>query len=164
MATSAASSATIVFPAPDVALQQPVHRLGTLHVRDDFAQRILLAGRQPEWQDLASRFTNPIVHDHRMRLVIRRVLPLAQHEPGLEQEELFEDQPLLRGRAKRIQLLHRADAGGKCVSARAWRRLGSRRSRRIASGTGSATSAGISESRRWTRVRCIRVVTDPAFS
>ena len=106
IATTAASSATIGLARADVALQQPVHRFGTLHVRDDFAQRVLLSGREPERQHLARRLANAIVHDHRVRLVVRRVLPLAQHEPGLEQEELLEDQPLLRRRAKRIERLH----------------------------------------------------------
>ena len=45
IATSAASSATIVLPGADVALQQPVHRLRPLHVGDDLAQRDLLPRR-----------------------------------------------------------------------------------------------------------------------
>ena len=123
IATSAASSATIGLAGADVALQQPVHRLGPLHVRDDFAQRVLLPGRQPERQHLARRLANAIVDDHRLRLAIRRLLPLAQDQPGLEQEELLEDQPLLRGATRNaFSASTSVPAAGKCASASAWRR------------------------------------------
>ena len=50
IASSAASTATIVLPGSDVALQQPVHRLGLLHVFADVLQRAPLALRQMERQ------------------------------------------------------------------------------------------------------------------
>jgi hypothetical protein len=51
IATSAASSATIVFPT-HVALKEAVHGLGALHVIDDFLERGPLSFSQPERQNL----------------------------------------------------------------------------------------------------------------
>ena len=50
---------------PDVALQQPVHRLRPLHVLDDLFQRRPLAVRQLERQHAARRLANAIVHENR---------------------------------------------------------------------------------------------------
>ena len=101
----------------DVALQQPVHRLRPLHVGDDLAQRRLLSVGELERQHAPRRLADAVVDDHRPRFAIAGVLPLAQHEAGLEQEELLEDQPLLRRRARYAFSASTAvPGGGKCVS------------------------------------------------
>ena len=56
----------------DVALQQPIHRMRTLEVVDDFLQRALLSVRQLERQHASRGFANAIVNRHHDRLVFRR--------------------------------------------------------------------------------------------
>ena len=148
----------------DVALQQPVHRLGALHVGDDFAQRRLLAVGQLERQHLPRRLADAIVDDHGAALAIGRVPPLAQDQPGLKQEELLEDQPPLRRRAKAVQ---RVDVGARRREMRVGDRLpairqapgrANRRRQRIGELRGQLASS------RCTSVRCMRGVIEPAFS
>ena len=107
IATSAAISATIVLPGADVSLQQPVHRLRPLHVVDDLGDHLFLIAGELERQHAARRLADLVGDDDRARLPLRFGLPPAQHQAELKQEELFEDQPPLRRRAKRVQLVDR---------------------------------------------------------
>ena len=98
IASSAASTATIVLPASDVALQQAVHRLGLLHVFADVLQRAPLARRQMERQHArcsAARTRSSTRVTSVLQLALRFAPP--QQQTDLEAEELFEDQPPLRG-------------------------------------------------------------------
>ncbi len=99
----------------DVALQQAVHRLGALHVFADLLERRALAGRQLERQHAAQRLADAIVDANGVRLPLGVRLAASQQQPHLEAEELFEDQPALRGRSKQVQLVkrrfHRREVG-----------------------------------------------------
>ncbi len=99
----------------DIALQQPVHRLGALHVFADLLEGGALTGGQLERQHAAQRFANAIVHANGVSLALGVGLAAPQQQPDLEAEELFENQPTLRRRSKQVQLvkrrLHRREVG-----------------------------------------------------
>jgi hypothetical protein len=78
-------------PAPDVALQQPLHRPGALHIRDDLGERVALPFRQLERQHGARRLANAIVN-FRHQPCDLRVLVRRSASPS-EDEEVLEDQP-----------------------------------------------------------------------
>ena len=82
----------------DVALQQPLHRPRLLHVGDDLGERLALPVGQLERQHRARALADAIVDRRHQRLAHLRVLVPAQREPGLEDEEVLEDQPPLRRR------------------------------------------------------------------
>ena len=84
-------------PRPDVALQEPIHRVRPLHVLDDLLQGLPLPGGEAERQHAARGLADAIVHLHDHRLALgRRGLPPREHA-HLKQERFFEDEPLLRG-------------------------------------------------------------------
>ncbi len=91
----------------DVALQQPVHRLRTLHVLDDLGDDLLLVAGQLEREDAPRGVTDRVGDHDRPRFAIGFGGALPQHQPKLEQKELFEDQPALRRRAEAVQRFDR---------------------------------------------------------
>ena len=91
----------------DIALQQAVHRLGALHVLADLLEGGALTGRQLERQHAAQRLANAIVDANGVSLALGIRLAPPQQQPHLEAEELFEDQPALRGRSKQVELVKR---------------------------------------------------------
>ncbi len=88
-----------------VALQQPVHRLRALQVVDDLLQRLLLAVRQTERQDLPRRFADAVVNADGRRLLLGGGGVPSRQDAGLEQEGFLEDEAALGGRGKAIQIL-----------------------------------------------------------
>ncbi len=77
-----------------------------------FCPSVSLNGRT-----LARRFADAIVDDDRdPRLAIGRVPALAQHEAGLEQKELLEDQPLLGEVRYALSASMSVPFDGKCDS------------------------------------------------
>ena len=84
IATSDAISATIVLPAPTSPCKQPVHRLRTLHVGDDLANRGLLIARQPERQHAPDRLARVVGDDDgsRLALGVLRVAAAARCRAG----------------------------------------------------------------------------------
>ena len=113
IATSAARSATMVFPAPTSPCEQAVHRLRPLQVLDDFLQCLLLTRGELERQHSPRGFPNAIVDADRHRLALARSRPAARHHARLEQERFFEDQPLLRRRGETVQGVDRRAVGRK---------------------------------------------------
>ena len=107
MATSAASKRHDRFACAHVALKQPVHRLRPLHVVHDFFQRRALSFGEPERQDLPRGFADAVVHFHHHRLGFPARGSAAHQHAQLEQKELLEDEPLLRGRPELIELIDR---------------------------------------------------------
>src|SRR5918993_2445358 len=97
----------------DISLQKAVHRLGALQVVDDLSDGLALSRRQLERQDPGSGRADPVVdlRNEWLELRARRVSPPCMS--NLIQEELLEDQPALRRRAKRIQLVERRLIGRK---------------------------------------------------
>ncbi len=91
----------------DVPLQQPVHRTRPPHVGNDGGQRFSLARSQSEWQRPAGSLPDAVVDLNREALPGSRPAPPVEREAGLEQEELLDDQPDLRGRAEPGQLIDR---------------------------------------------------------
>ena len=165
IATSAASSATIVLPAPTSPCSSRFIGVGrcmssTISFSALRCPSVSLNGRMR-----ARRFADAIVDLDRPRLRLADRRALAQHQAQLEQEELLEDQPHLRGCPERVQLI------GRCVqlaenasSISAARRSGRLRRRRTSSGNGSGRSAGSRASTSNTSRRCIFGVIAPAFS
>jgi hypothetical protein len=89
----------------DVALQQPLHRPRPLHVGDDVAQRRPLPVGELERQHGAGAVAHRVVDGDDVRLTDGGVLPAAQRQAGLIDEEVLEDEPLLGRRAERVQRL-----------------------------------------------------------
>ena len=87
----------------DVPLEQPVHRDRPLHVFHDFRNHLLLIAGQFERKHPPRRFADRIGDYYGARLPVFLSTALAQHQPQLKEEELFEDHPLLRGRAEPIE-------------------------------------------------------------
>jgi len=88
--------------AADIALQQPVHGHGRGHVVRDFGQHLLLRGRGLEGQHLL----HLVAHARRERegdAVLGARLRVLQRHARFEPEELFEDQAVLRRRAKAVE-------------------------------------------------------------
>ena len=103
----AASSATIVFPHAHVALQQTVHRHGTLQVRGDFPERALLRLGGLEGQHALERLADGrLAHPECDARLLLRCFP-AQRNAQLVKEKFLKNQALLRLRAKRIQRFDR---------------------------------------------------------
>ena len=94
-------------PRPDVALQQPVHRLRTLQVVDDFLERLPLAAGELERQHAPRRLADAIVHRRHDGLALGRGRPPPRRDARLKQKRLFEDQPPLRRRREPVQLVDR---------------------------------------------------------
>ena len=166
IATSAASSATIVLPAPTSPCSSRFIGCGALQVVDDLLQRLLLARRSA---GTAARRAPT----SRMRSSTRTVagfcfgrggLPPREHA-HLKEERFLEDQPLLRRRREPVQRLDRR------VVRRKMRRRAAphsatacRAARAPSSGSGSGRSAGSCCSASCTSRRCIFGVTVPVFS
>ena len=90
-------------PRPDVALQQPPHRRRLPHVVGDLLQHPLLRRRGMKRQDALDRLPHPLVNAERNSRQRPHALAL-QLQPQLEEEQLLEDQPDLRRRARRLQI------------------------------------------------------------
>ena len=101
------------FACPDVALQQPVHRVRPLQIVDDLLERLPLPRRQPERQHLTRRLANPIVHRDELRFPLGRGRPAPREHAGLEQKRLFEDQAPLRRRLEPVERVERHVGGRK---------------------------------------------------
>jgi hypothetical protein len=92
---------------PHVPLEKAIHRLRTLHVGNNFANRRFLISRELERQHGAHGLSRGIRDDNRARLALGVGASPPQHSPELEQKELFEDQTKVRRRSKCIQLIDR---------------------------------------------------------
>ena len=162
IATSAAMSATIVFPDPTSSLQKAVHRLRQFHVADDLGNGLFLIAGQLERKHAACGFANLLGDDDGSALPIRVGSP-PQQDAQLKEEELFEDEAPVRSERNAFSASRLVPSGGKCTSASAradpsGARAGGRR------GRGSGNSCGSCASTWNTSVRCILVVSVPVFS
>ena len=92
---------------PDIPLQQPIHRARLLHVGDDLRQRLFLGSGRLERQHALQRLAHFRIGHHRERLAFPVGVAPAQEQADLEQEELLENQALLRGSAERLQRVER---------------------------------------------------------
>ncbi len=97
----------------DIALQQPLHRPGPLQVGDDVAQRRPLPLGQFERQPRPRPVPQLVGHGDDVRLAHRGVLPAAQRQAGLVDEEVLEDQPALGRRGEAVERLDVAVGIGK---------------------------------------------------
>ena len=87
----------------DIALQQAPHRNRFGHVRGDFLQHALLRGRGMKRQDALHRGAHPVV-DLEGDAGLRAHLAALELQPEFEKEELLEDEPDVRRRARRLQV------------------------------------------------------------
>src|ERR1035438_2197866 len=90
-------------PRSDIALQQTPHGIRRLHVGRDFLEHSLLRSRRMKRQYLLNGLPDAIVElkgDSRLRLLF----PALEFKPKLDEEQLIEDQPDVRGRARRLQI------------------------------------------------------------
>ena len=94
----------------DVALEEAVHRLGARHVARRFRATRLSVRRSGERQYRARGLADAIVDDRHERLALGFSARRPSATPSLEEEELFEDQPHLRGAAERVQQLRRSSS------------------------------------------------------
>ena len=113
IATSAASSATMVLPAPTSPCSSRFIGVArcmssTISFSAVRCPSVSLNGRMLRAD---SRMRSSTWIDARLRLADRRAL--AQHQPELEQEELLEDEPDLRRRSECVQLIGRRVRGGE---------------------------------------------------
>ena len=153
------------FAGADIALQQPVHRRRALHVLDELLQRAPLPFGELERQNTARRIADAVVDLDRAGLRFADGGALSHHQPQLKQEELFEDEPDLRGCSESVQLVcRRVRWLENARRLNAARRSGRLRRRRTSSGKGSGRSSGRRESTSNTSRRCIFGVMAPAFS
>ena len=108
IASTDASSATIVLPDPTSPCSSRFIGCGTLHVLADVLQRLPLSGRQVKWQHGAHHLADPVVHldGESLALGIRFATP--QQQAHLKPKELLEDQAALRRCAERIELVQRS--------------------------------------------------------
>ena len=113
-AVSSAATATTVLPAPDVALQQPVHRDRTSEVGGDLGDHLGLVARELEGE----RAEEPR-HQGARRVVLDALAggldhALAQHEGELDPQQLVEHEPAagLLGLAHRLGDVDAAERRG----------------------------------------------------
>ena len=88
--------------AAHVALQQTVHGARRGHVTRDLAQHALLRAGRLERQHGLDPLAHAIVQIEGDADLLPR-FPAPRQQAAFQPEEFFEDQPELRGRAKRIQ-------------------------------------------------------------
>ena len=84
----------------DVALQQAAHGLGRAHVGDDFAEHAFLCGGGVEGEDLLEGFADVVAGGEGGAGALAHAAAF-EFEAELEVEELFEDEALVRGGARR---------------------------------------------------------------
>ena len=94
-------TATTVLPAPDVALQQPVHRMRTGEVGRDLADRVVLGPRERERQRVVEAAHELAVDDVTDALGVALQRPLAHHERELQPQQLVEHEALARRSGRR---------------------------------------------------------------
>ena len=107
IATSAAISATMVLPAPTSPCSRRFIGCGRCMSVDDLRECRLLIARQLERQHAPDGLPVLVGDDDGARLALGVRAAPPQHDAELEEEELFEDQPAVRGRTKRVQLVDR---------------------------------------------------------
>src|SRR5580704_11793114 len=95
------------FAAADVALQQAVHRSWLFEIGADFGEDTFLRGSGFEGEDALERLAHLLFADTKGdRVFLARGLTV-ERETELVKKKLLEDEPLLRRRAKRVQLFER---------------------------------------------------------
>ena len=110
---------------PDVALQQPVHRPGLLHVLDDVPQRRSLARGEPERQHRADGAANAVVHDRdeRLHLLVGRAAGARRRRTGTGRTPR-RSAAAAPACGRRSAARAGVPGGGKCASRSAVRRSG----------------------------------------
>ena len=101
IASTAASTATIVLPAPTSPCSSRFIGMRTLHVVADLLERAALARREAERQHGAERVADAIVHARDQHLALGLRFALPQQQAHLEAEELLEHEPPLGGASDR---------------------------------------------------------------
>ncbi len=91
------------FARADIALQQTAHGRGLGHVGGNFFQHALLRRRGMKRQDALHGGAHAVV-DLERDAGLRAHLAALQFESEFEEEQFFEDQPDVRGRARRLQV------------------------------------------------------------
>ena len=101
------------FAAADVALEQAVHRSGLFQVGGDFREDAFLRGGRFEGQDALERFADFFFADAEGDGVFLARGFAVEGEAELVKKKLFEDEALLRRRAKCVELFERFSRLGK---------------------------------------------------
>src|SRR5712692_2351969 len=81
--------------------------MGSLEIVDNLLQRGLLARSQPERQNAARGFADPVVNGDPYRLSLGRGRAAARENTNPKEKRLFENQPLLRPCREPIQDIDR---------------------------------------------------------
>ncbi len=101
------------FAAADVALQQAVHGRGLFEVGGDFREDAFLRGGGFERQDALERFADFFFADAKGDGVFLARGFAIEREAELVEKKFFEDEALLRRRAKGVELFERFSRLGK---------------------------------------------------
>src|SRR5712664_190897 len=80
----------------DIALEQPAHRKGRLHVGGDFLEHALLRPGRVKWQYLLYRFADT-GSDLKADAGPRSLLAPLEFEAEFDEEQFVKDQPNVRG-------------------------------------------------------------------
>ena len=103
IASSAASSATIVLPEPTSPCSSRFIGCGFCMVLDDVLQRLALAAREVKREHASQRLANSIVHLDREALALGIALPPSQQQADLKAKEFLQDQSTLCRRPEAVE-------------------------------------------------------------
>ena len=148
----------------DVALQQPVHRLGPLHVGHDLAQRVFCPAVSLNGSTRRADSRIAVVDDDGRAFRSLACRRLRSTSPAWNRKNSSKISRCCAGVRYALSASIGVPGGGKCVSAIARRAIGqpaplaNRRRQRVRQRRRQLCDE------RCTSVRCIRGVTDPAFS
>ena len=81
------------FAGPDIALQQPPHRMRAAHVRADFAEHVRLRAGELEAEPRQKRFHQTVVAAARQRARFGLEIPPAKLHFALQGDEFIQRQP-----------------------------------------------------------------------
>src|SRR5882724_2331351 len=87
----------------DIALEQPAHRKGRLHVGGDFLEHALLRAGRMKWQYLLYRFADA-GPDLEGDAGARSLLAPLEFQAEFDEQQFVKDQPDVRGRTRRLKI------------------------------------------------------------